>query len=84
MHPSAMDREDRPARAGLERALDRLDSAVQAWIDDPPQREVLEVEFEQAVARVLEQAGAIDYGYVGARIRGSIERLFGHDRPQRS
>lgn len=72
-----------PRREDLERALDRLDSSVQAWIEDPPEREVLVDEFEEAVARVLEHADAIDYGYVGARIRGSIERLFGHDRPHR-
>lgn len=72
-----------PRREDLERALDRLDSSVQAWIEDPPEREVLVNEFEEAVARVLEHADAIDYGYVGARIRGSIERLFGHDRPHR-
>ncbi|MFK3648601.1 hypothetical protein ACI2IY_09175 [Lysobacter enzymogenes] len=70
-------------REELERALDRLDSAVQAWIEDPPEREALETEFEDAVARVLEHADAIDYGYVTTRIRHSIEHLFGHDRPHR-
>lgn len=72
-----------PNREELERALDRLDSAVQAWIEDPPERETLVIEFEEAVGRVLEHADAADYGYVGARIRGSIERLFGHERPHR-
>lgn len=70
-------------REELERALDRLDGAVQAWIEDPPEREVLEQEFEEAVARVLEHADTIDYGYVATRIRSSIEHLFGHDRPHR-
>ncbi|RDZ28573.1 hypothetical protein [Lysobacter silvisoli] len=67
---------ERDHREQLERALDGLDHAVAAWLADPPERRVLEREFEIAVARILVHTGALDYDYVVGRIRHSILSLF--------
>ncbi|BAV97957.1 hypothetical protein bcgnr5379_60470 [Bacillus cereus] len=55
------------SRVELERALDRLDGIAQARIKDLPERTVFEVEFEDAIIRLLEHANTSDYGYPNGR-----------------
>ncbi len=74
--PSSATASAPPRDTALETALDALDAAIAGWVVRPPSSARLEREFSLAIGRVLRHARALDYAYVGARIRFTVDRLF--------